>query len=145
MSKTERVFHDRIISRNLWPARSSDMNPCDFYLWSTLKNAVYNTNTRTKEKLKRNIRDELNKISREDVQRVMGNFIKVPKIYRQRRWTVPAPPSIQLASTTIYKIVKEMCVVVSLQSYADHTQPRVRQQRTVKSPLLLSALVLISL
>jgi hypothetical protein len=27
-----------IISRNLWPARSSDLSPSDFYLWGVLKN-----------------------------------------------------------------------------------------------------------
>ena len=33
-----------------------------------------------------------------------------------------------------------MCVVVSLQSYTVRTQLRVRQQHSVKSPLLLSTL-----
>ena len=64
---------------------------------------------------------------------------------RQRRWTVPAPPSIKLVSTTICKIVTAMCVVVSPRSYAVRTRPRVRQQRTVKSPCLLSNAILISL
>jgi hypothetical protein len=27
------VFEKRLISRGLWPARSPDLNPCDFYLW----------------------------------------------------------------------------------------------------------------
>ena len=30
-------------------------------------------------------------------------------MYGQRRWTVPAPPSLKLGSTTIYKTVTEMC------------------------------------
>ena len=76
MREIERVFHDRIISRDLWPTRSSDMIPCDFYLWGRLKNAVYRTNPRTLEELKRNIRDEINNISRGELQRIMGNFIK---------------------------------------------------------------------
>ena len=37
----ERVFNERIISRDLWPARSPDMTPLNFYLWGRLKNAVY--------------------------------------------------------------------------------------------------------
>ena len=63
----------------------------------------------------------------------------------QRRWTVTAPPSIKLVSTTTCKIVTEMCVVVSTRSYAVRTRPQVRQQCIVKSPFLLSTLVLISL
>ena len=74
--KFERVFHDRIISRDLWPARSLVMTPCDFYLWGRLKNIVYKTNPRTLVELKRNIHDEINIINRGEPQRVMGNFIK---------------------------------------------------------------------
>ena len=66
-------------------------------------------------------------------------------MYGQRRWTVPAPPSIKLVITTISKIFKEMCVVISPQSYAVRYPPRVRQQCTVKPPLLLSTPALIAL
>ena len=76
MREIERVFHDRIISWDLWPARTPDMiPPCDFYVWGRLKNAVYKTNPPTLEELKRNIRDEIN-ITRGELQRVKGNFIK---------------------------------------------------------------------
>jgi hypothetical protein len=27
------VSENRLISCGLWPARSPDLNPCDFYLW----------------------------------------------------------------------------------------------------------------
>ena len=40
MREIERVFHDRIISRDLWPVRSPDMTLCDFCLWDRLKNVV---------------------------------------------------------------------------------------------------------
>ena len=43
-------------------------------------------------------------------------------MYGQQRWTFPLPPSIKLVSTTICKIVMEMCVVVSLQFYAVRTR-----------------------
>ena len=76
MREIECVFHDRIISRDLWPARSPDMAPCDLYLWGRLKKAVYRTNPRTLDELKHNIRDEINNINRGELQRVMGNFIK---------------------------------------------------------------------
>ena len=34
-------------------------------------------------------------------------------MYGQRRWTVPAPPSIKLGSTTVCKKVTEMRMVLS--------------------------------
>ena len=37
------VFEDRIVSRGLWPPRSPDINPCDFYLWGKLKSVVMPT------------------------------------------------------------------------------------------------------
>ena len=77
---------------------------------------------------------------------IYGRFYKeVLKMYGQRRWTVPVPPSIKLVSMTICKIVTEMCVVVSPWSYAVCSLPRTHQQCTVKSLLLLSTLVPISL
>ena len=41
-----------------------------------LANAVYKTNQRTLEELKRNIRDEINNINKGELPRVMENFIK---------------------------------------------------------------------
>ena len=41
-----------------------------------MKNAVYKTNPRTLEELKRNIRDEIDNINRRELQRDLGNFIK---------------------------------------------------------------------
>ena len=76
MCEIERVFHDRIISTDLWPARSPEMTPCNFYLWGRLKDAVYKTYLCILEELKHNIRDEINNINRGELQRVMGNFIK---------------------------------------------------------------------
>jgi hypothetical protein len=37
------AFGSKIISPGLWPARSPDLTPCDFYLWDYLKNKVYRT------------------------------------------------------------------------------------------------------
>jgi hypothetical protein len=41
------VSEDRLISRGLWPARSPDLHPCDFYLWGNLKDKVYSNNPQT--------------------------------------------------------------------------------------------------
>ena len=75
MREIERGFHDRIINRDLWLARSPDMTLCDFYLWDILKNAVYKTNPRTVEELKPNFSNEIN-INRGELQRVMRIFLK---------------------------------------------------------------------
>jgi hypothetical protein len=37
------VFGDRIISSGIWPARSSDLNPCDFFFLDCLKDKVGNS------------------------------------------------------------------------------------------------------
>jgi hypothetical protein len=53
------VFGDRIISSGIRPARSPNLNPCDFFFWGCLKDEVYNSNPRMDEKLKQNIRREI--------------------------------------------------------------------------------------
>jgi hypothetical protein len=45
-------FKDRIISKKLWPPRSPDLAPADFFLWGLLKNKVYKNTPRTIEQLK---------------------------------------------------------------------------------------------
>ncbi|GFG40733.1 hypothetical protein Cfor_01122, partial [Coptotermes formosanus] len=35
-----KVFDGLVISRGLWPPRSPDLTPCDFYLWESLKDKV---------------------------------------------------------------------------------------------------------
>ena len=40
-------FGERGISRNLWPSRSPDLTPPDFYLWGAAKSAVYRDHPRT--------------------------------------------------------------------------------------------------
>ena len=73
------------------------------------------------------------KLSIEDNYREFWEILKkeVPKMYGQRRWAVPASPSIKLVSATICKLVTEMCMVVSPRSYAVRSPPKVRQQCTV--------------
>ena len=62
-----------------------------------LKNAVYNTNPCTLEELKRNMREEINNISREELQRVMGNFINM---CQKNVWTTKVVSS----STSVNKV-----------------------------------------
>ena len=53
---------NRIISRlfqNVWPPRSPDLNPCDFWLWGHLMDRVYQRNTNTRWRLKISIAREV--------------------------------------------------------------------------------------
>jgi hypothetical protein len=56
------VFGDGIISRGLRPVSSPRMNPCEFYLWSVLKDEVY-SNSPCTDDLKQNIYDEVSSAS----------------------------------------------------------------------------------
>jgi len=59
-----------------WPARSPDLNACNFFLWRYLKSKVYEKKPRTTVDLKQNIRDEVAAISPTMLQPVMQNFQK---------------------------------------------------------------------
>lgn len=45
-------FGNRLISTGLWPLRSPDLTPPDFFLWGALKGRVYNDNPQTIDELK---------------------------------------------------------------------------------------------
>ena len=66
MTEIESFFDDRIISRALWPLRSPDLRPPDFFLWDALKGKAYANKPRTIQELENNIRREIAAIS-EDV------------------------------------------------------------------------------
>ena len=57
-------FEGRVVSRRAirghdWPARSPDLNPCDFYLWGYLKSVVYTPKPRNIAELEAAIRSEI--------------------------------------------------------------------------------------
>jgi hypothetical protein len=61
------VFWDKIVSSDIWPSTSPDLNPCDFFVWGCLKDKVYNSSPQTEE-LKENIRREIANIPAEQLQ-----------------------------------------------------------------------------
>jgi hypothetical protein len=63
------VFRDRIISSGIWPAHSSDLNPCDVFFLGCQKDKVYNIKPQTEE-LKENVCREIANIPAEQLQRV---------------------------------------------------------------------------
>ena len=76
LAAIQNVFEDRVISRGRWPARSPDLNPCDFFLWGYLKAKVYGNNPHTIDELKNNITNMIQSIPDEMLCNVYDNFIK---------------------------------------------------------------------
>jgi len=76
LAALEEVFEDRVISRGRWPARSPDLNPCDYFLWGCLKAKAYENNPHTVADLQENIRNTIQSITEETLSKVYDNFIK---------------------------------------------------------------------
>jgi inhibitor of nuclear factor kappa-B kinase subunit alpha len=70
------VFEDRVISCGLWPARSPDLNPCDFYPWVNLKDKVYSNNTHKLVELKQSICETISSIEVNELKLVSNNIFK---------------------------------------------------------------------
>jgi hypothetical protein len=70
------VFVDRIISSDVWPARSPDLHSCHFSFWCCLNDKIYNSNPQTEEELKENIRREIANIPAEQLQEIHQNFFR---------------------------------------------------------------------
>jgi hypothetical protein len=62
--------------KGLWPSRSPDVPPPDFFLWGHLKGHVYNTNPHTIEDMKMNISEATASINQRTLHRVAQNMVK---------------------------------------------------------------------
>jgi hypothetical protein len=51
-----KVYGDRIINSDMWPAYSPSINLCDFDLWGTLREEVDRSNLRSIKELQYNIK-----------------------------------------------------------------------------------------
>jgi hypothetical protein len=52
-------IEETIVSKGLWPPRSPDLTPPDFFLWSILKGHVYGNRPRTLQDLQNKIKSEI--------------------------------------------------------------------------------------
>lgn len=59
-----------------YPARSPDLNPCDYFLWPYLKDKVFVTPPENLEDLENRIRNEIANIPRDTILRVTNTEIK---------------------------------------------------------------------
>ena len=71
------VFEDRIISRRadvLWPPRSCDLTPLDYYLWGTVKAKCYADKPDIIDALKDNICKAFGEIHLHTIDNVLENW-----------------------------------------------------------------------
>ncbi len=60
----------------MWPARSPDLNPCDFFLWPYLKSKVYYPAPKSLDELRSNITREIKKINSSMLQSSISHIKK---------------------------------------------------------------------
>ena len=72
----EEVFDTRLTSKPKWTARSPDLTPPDFFLWSMLKGRVYEKNPPDLSALKLKIKREIDKITEAQLSDVLENLKK---------------------------------------------------------------------
>ena len=70
------IFGQRLISKGIWPPRSSDLSPPDFYLWAAKKARVYKHCPKTLDDLCDSITDYIQHIPRYTLQRVFDNMMR---------------------------------------------------------------------
>lgn len=64
------------VSGIIWPPRSPDLTPPDFFLWSHLKNRVFRTQPASIEELKNRITEEIQQIDQKMLRNVFKNLKK---------------------------------------------------------------------
>ena len=69
-------FPEKLISLKsefIWPPRSPDLNPLDFYLWGDMKDEIRKKNPATINQMKEQVK-EIIELPVETLQRVIGEF-----------------------------------------------------------------------
>jgi hypothetical protein len=72
----DNVFADRITSKTIWPLRSPDLSPPDFFLWGAMKNSVYSNNPHTIDELKMAITEYIRNVDRAIMNTVFKNTVR---------------------------------------------------------------------
>ena len=67
---------DRVISKGLWPQRSPDLTPPDYFLWGYLKGTVYQNKPRTIDALKANITEGIQAVTADVLARNFQNMAR---------------------------------------------------------------------
>ena len=69
-------FGERLISKGVWPARSPDLAPPDFYLFGHLKDLVYRDSPKTLGELEARIKHHLGQVSVDTLKAVLKNLVR---------------------------------------------------------------------
>jgi len=64
------------LKKKIWPPRSPDLTPADFFIWGLLKGKVYKNTARTIEQLKDAIRQEIQAVNVDNLGKVFQNLEK---------------------------------------------------------------------
>lgn len=84
------VFGDRVISLGLWPPRSPDLIPPDFYLWGELKGSVYADNARTTNELKQKVTSAFQNIKPDELECVVQKHVASRSFMSAGEWRAPS-------------------------------------------------------
>ena len=76
MREIESFFKTELSQKNLWPTRSPDLTPADFFLWGLLKGKLYKNTPRTIQQLKDAIRQEIQAVNVDTLGKVFQNLEK---------------------------------------------------------------------
>jgi hypothetical protein len=74
MAEIQSFFGDRVISKGLWPPRSPDLTPPDYFLWEYLKGRIYQNKPRIIDALKANITEEIQAVTADVLARTCQNI-----------------------------------------------------------------------
>jgi len=83
MAEIQSFFGDCFISKGLWPPRSTDLKPPDYFLWGYLKGRVYQNKPRTIDALKANIAEEIQAVAAD----VLAGLSKICRAGFNPAWT----------------------------------------------------------
>jgi len=76
MAEIQSFFGDPVISKGLWPTRSPDLTPPDYFLWGYLKGRVYRNKPRTTDTLKANTTEEIQAVTADVLARTFQNMMR---------------------------------------------------------------------
>ena len=76
MAEIQSFFGDPIILKGLWPPRSPDLTPPDYFLWGYLKGRVYQNKPRTIDAWKANITEEIQAVTVDVLARTSQNMAR---------------------------------------------------------------------
>jgi len=83
------------VPKGLWPPRSPDLTPPDYFLWGYLKGRVYRNKPQTIDALKANITEEIQAVTADVLARTFQNMAP-GSIQSGRKWR-PLPAHVMMS------------------------------------------------